>query len=202
MTSGAVRCWGSNESGQLGDGTQAGTGPTTPAVGNANRFVAAGHSHTCSAADTEGRPDTGNVFDAVRCWGAQPGPLFGLLAPQPTPAIPLKDVDQSVIRFAPLGIATGESHVCVLGDDEVAGIHCFGPDNAAGQLGTNADPASEAVGIPSSQGARAIAAGDDHACAIWSDGGVRCWGSNVFGELGTGDAAPVDRGVIVQVSGR
>jgi len=204
MGSGEVRCWGGNASAQLGDGTQGPPkGPVSPQVGNANAFVAGGHSHTCSAARTEGRPTGGgNLYDAVRCWGAQPGALFLLAVPQLTPAIPLKSTDQAVIRFAPLGIATGRTHVCVLGEDATFGVHCFGPENGSGQLGTTGEPISEAAGIQSSLGARAIAAGDDHTCAIWSDGGVRCWGLNANGQLGDGTAVFPGAGVIVTVSGR
>lgn len=203
MTSGAVRCWGGNTYGQLGDGTTAGPRlvPVEP-IAAGMTYVAAGHSHTCAALPTDGRPPSGNVYEAVRCWGAQPGSLFLLGEPQLAPAIPLKDADTSVIRFAPLGLATGRTHVCVLGDDELAGIFCFGAENGAGQLGTNAAPTSEAAPIPSSAGARAVAAGDDHTCAIWVDGGVRCWGSNAAGQLGDGTDVAPGAGVIVTVSGR
>jgi alpha-tubulin suppressor-like RCC1 family protein len=129
--------------------------------------------------------------------------MFGLAVPQPTPAIPLKDVNSSVIRrFTPRGIAMGKAHVCVLGDDAGVGIHCFGPENGFGELGTNAPPMTEEVLVPNSLGARSLAAGYYHTCAIWSDGGVRCWGMNNTGQLGTGDGQTRPAGEIVQVSGR
>jgi hypothetical protein len=203
-TSGALQCWGSNAAGQLGDGSV--IDPLAPVVplGAGVAHVAGGHSSTCATPTVVAR--TNNVEDAVRCWGAAPESSwapFGFDVPQTTPKIPLKDSDSSVIRrVTPQGIAVGRTHVCVLGDDAVTGIRCFGPENASGQLGTSAPPTTEEVPIPNSLGARALAAGDDHTCAIWSDGGVRCWGTNSTGQLGDGTATFPGAGVIVTVSGR
>jgi hypothetical protein len=43
-------------------------------------------------------------------------------------------------------------------------------------------------------GVSAVAAGGDHACTLTTSGGVKCWGSNYFGELGDGSRkfTPVD----------
>ena len=49
---------------------------------------------------------------------------------------------------------------------------------------------NEAPGAPLA--ARALTAGVNHACAILSDGRVKCWGQNGFGTLGLGDGQ--DRG--------
>jgi alpha-tubulin suppressor-like RCC1 family protein len=60
MTTSGVRCWGSNEYGQLGDGTLTSrrTPPTIDVLSGV-QAIAAGDYHTCALMTTGG----------VRCWG-------------------------------------------------------------------------------------------------------------------------------------
>ena len=49
-----------------------------------------------------------------------------------------------------------------------------------------------------SASATQIAAGDDHACALLSTGGVDCWGDNGGGDLGNGSTTSSSSPVVVQ----
>ena len=56
---GAVKCWGWNDAGQLGDGTTHDRATPTTAIGKGAAEVAAGWDHTCAI----------TTKDAVACWG-------------------------------------------------------------------------------------------------------------------------------------
>ncbi len=198
LASGEVGCWGSNATAQLGDPLAGGfsaTPVTTIAAGYP--IVAAGGGHACAAT---GSSNGQAIDDSVVCWGDAPGAAFSLGEPQPTPKIPLKRSDQSTVRFAVSAMATGRTHVCVVKSGE--DVQCFGPENGSGQLGGTPPGPAETVPVPNSVGARALAAGDDHTCAVFADGGARCWGANYSGQLGNGTTALPGTGVLVEVSGR
>jgi alpha-tubulin suppressor-like RCC1 family protein len=195
----AVKCWGSNAVAQLGNGTQGGSSamPATP-IASGIGFLGAGRNHTCAASGDDRQP--------FYCWGAEPGPAFGLGNPQATPAIPTKDGTDPTFDRAVAAIAAGRTHTCVIRAGNTGapneGIECFGPENVAGQLGGTPTAARETADVANSVGAKGIAAGADHTCAIFADGGVSCWGMNGSGQLGNGTLAFPGIGQVVQVSGR
>ena len=90
---------------------------------------------------------------------------------------------QQVAQFAP-------THTCVV--FETGSTLCWG-DNFYGQLGqgntnTVGDNETLATLFPIDLGADAeqIVAGRHHTCALLTGGGVKCWGRNLYGQLGTG----------------
>lgn len=91
-------------------------------------------------------------------------------------------------------VAAGSAHSCALLDD--GQVHCWGR-NDLGQLGrgntvTIGDNETPSAVAPLNLGSRVIVdltAGDLHTCALFSDGGVSCWGLGSVGSLGQGNTA-------------
>lgn len=108
---------------------------------------------------------------------------FALLAPRPHPARA-----EGVIVTA---IAAGRSHVCAITD--TSGLKCWG-FNAFGQVGdgslTSRFAPVDVVGLDG--GVAAVAPGYFHTCALIDAGSVKCWGWNIFGQLGTTGVECVD----------
>lgn len=77
-------------------------------------------------------------------------------------------------------------HTCATTSDA---IYCWG-DNTSGAVGpvertAQLSPVRVVAGAFSS-----VCAGEEHSCALRSDGTVHCWGSNTQGQLGQGDFQP------------
>jgi alpha-tubulin suppressor-like RCC1 family protein len=92
-------------------------------------------------------------------------------------------------------------HVCVLAADHT--IHCWG-NNDQGQLGDGTVTASWTTTPATVSGitnATAIYAGGGFSCALLSDATVRCWGTNMHGELGIGDSSTTYRSTPVTPAG-
>ena len=186
-TGGGVKCWGRNDSGQLGDGEMSATLHLTPidVPGLTSGVVAisAGQFHTCAL--------TGD--GTVKCWGANHFGQLGLSGVyRPVPS------DVPGLPAGAVAIEAGDQHTCAL--TTAGAMKCWG-SNANGRLGDNstvsrATPA-DVSGFTS--GATAITAGGYHSCAVTIDRGARCWGWNESGQLG--DDSTAQRLTPVDVSG-
>jgi len=182
-TVGAVKCWGDNGYGQLGDGSN--TNRLTPVdvsgLASGVTAMAAGIFHTCALTTAGG----------VKCWGWNG---YGQLGDGST-TNRLTPVDVSGLASGVAAMAAGQHHTCALTPG--GGVKCWGR-NIYGQLGdgstTNRLTPVAVSGLTS--GVAAMAAGTNHTCALSTAGGVKCWGNNRIGQFGDGSTtnrlAPVD----------
>ncbi|HYO59406.1 fibrinogen-like YCDxxxxGGGW domain-containing protein [Archangium sp.] len=193
LDTGKVRCWGRNDSGQLGQGHTRSLGDDEPLstvgdvpLADSTTQLAVGGHHTCAM--LEG--------GAVRCWGRNDSGQLGY-----GHTLPLGDDESpSSSGYVPFGgraveLVAGAAHTCALLD--TGAVRCWG-HNAHGQLGYRHTRAIGDDELPSSAGAvdvggtvRHLAAGAWHTCALLTTGAVRCWGRNDSGQLGLGHTRPI-----------
>lgn len=173
-TVGGVKCWGQNDVGQLGNNTNVGQDSQyglTDVIGLTNNVsaIAAGDEHTC-ALTTSG---------SVKCWGNNYSGQIG----NGSTYTHLQPSLVSGLSSGIVAIAAGQDHSCAL--TNYGGVKCWG-SNANRKLGdgtsTNRPTPVDVVGV--SNGIIKIATGSYHTCALDSAGGVKCWGSNNDGQLG------------------
>jgi alpha-tubulin suppressor-like RCC1 family protein len=170
-TSGAVKCWGDNASGQLGDNTRTNRSAPVDVVGASSGFVAvvAGNAHTCGLTTSGG----------LKCWGDNAARQLGD-ASSSSPRLTPFDVPGLGGPIA--AVTAGRAHTCAVTTG--GGALCWG-DNSYGQLGNGGGAVSPSAVTGASTGIAAIAAGDNATCLVTSAGSVKCWGGGAFGLPGS-----------------
>lgn len=229
MSDGSVKCWGYNGSGALlgisgelagatavtanglsgvtatvggwlfrcallDDGTVkcSGTGPigtnllVSIALNGKATAIAAGLSHVCALLSS----------GAINCWGdnqdGQLGDGTTNSASTPVPVNVLGGAGVTAIT------ATGENTCALLSGGTV---QCWGyPSPPSTDFDNGLTDSSTSVPVTGLSGVTAITGGLDHACALLSNGNVKCWGYNFSGQLG-GSTANVSSSTPVLVNG-
>ena len=177
LTDGTAECWGRNERGQLGDGTQLNSAVPVRVTGLTGvTGVAVGDWFSCAVTGT----------GSVACWGGLGNGNVGLGDGSTTGSA--TPVLVSGIQNA-TAVTVGVLHACAL---RTGGkVSCWGKGDAL-QLG---DPgvlfSATPVEVPNVSGAIAIDAGDNHTCALLAGGAVTCWGDDTAGQLGDDKASGV-----------
>jgi alpha-tubulin suppressor-like RCC1 family protein len=168
---GAVKCWGNNSYGQLGNNTT--TSSLTPVqvhgLTRGAKAVSASYFHTCAI----------TAKGAAKCWGNNSwGELGDNTANESAKPVGVYGLNKRVKQ-----ISAGYTSTCAVTTKGAA--KCWG-SNLYGQLGDNSTTTTgkpvNVYGLGSD--IKSVKAGGYHACALTTAGGVRCWGLNDEGQLG------------------
>jgi alpha-tubulin suppressor-like RCC1 family protein len=198
-----VKCYGNNDSGQLGYGDidQRGDGTSNMGgnllrvdlgTGRSAKAISAGYDHTCVILDN----------DMIKCWGSN---YYGQLGIGDTDyrgdnalemgnSLPAVDLGTNHTAKA---VAAGAYYTCAILDDNT--VKCWG-DGGSGRLGygdtsSRGDNANEmgdnlaTVDLGTDRTAKVITASNEHVCVILDNNTVKCWGWGYSGILGYGDTS-------------
>ncbi len=198
LVDGGVQCWGYNNQGQLGNGSTTNSSTPVRVVGVGGVGYLAGVSqisaskyHTCAL-----------VSGSVYCWGQNDYGQLGNNSTTDSSRPVQVRVSTNAYLTNVTQISAGGGHTCAVRSD--TSVWCWGY-NAFGQVGDNTTttPRRMAVQVHINNsnthlsGAVEVAAGHNHSCARLSDGTVRCWGYNAYGEVGDGTTTNRDTAILV-----
>jgi alpha-tubulin suppressor-like RCC1 family protein len=175
LGNGAVYCWGQNQEGQLGNGTQVDALTPVPVSTGTGlgvvSTIAGGYRHNCAISN-------GNAY----CWGLNDDGQLGD-GTHNTSLTPIM-VNQVNGFSNPTSIVAGYEYTCAIADG--GKVYCWG-DNQYGQLGDGTYTSSDVpvlVSAPTGVSvATSISVDYNHTCAVYSNIAY-CWGNNNHGQLG------------------
>jgi cysteine-rich repeat protein len=204
LDNGDVKCWGANDSGQLGTGDQKDRGDELDEMGDTLKAIGLGGGHLANSVSIGGG-HTCAVLDSgiVKCWGAGGA---GQLGQDDQVSHPLVDqlpgISLGTNRTAKTVSAGAQATTCAVLDDGTA--KCWGNTsggalaNGETHVDMGGDPralgdfpgemaALPALGFGAGRSAKWIVAADAMSCALLDDDSVKCWGDGSNGRLGQGN---------------
>jgi len=185
-TNGRVWCWGNNTYGQLGNNstTNSARPVAVAGLGRGVRAIDAGWFDTCAI----------TARGAVKCWGNN---SYGQLGNNTTTSS-LTPVQVHGLTRGAKAVSASYFHTCAITAKGAA--KCWG-NNSWGELGDNtANESAKPVGVYGlNKRVKQISAGYTSTCAVTTKGAAKCWGSNLYGQLG--DSSTTTTGKPVNVYG-
>jgi alpha-tubulin suppressor-like RCC1 family protein len=172
--SNATFCWGSNDYGQVGDGTTTDRrAPVKVAGGVAFLRVSAGGFHTCGVTSAK----------KAYCWGWNRYGQLGNRSSSTTRLTPGPVSDGLAFRL----VSAGGAHTCGVTPGNKA--YCWGW-NRYGQLGDGTkDRRSRPTAVAGGMTFRGVSPGAGHTCGVTTSNAAYCWGYNWYGQVGDGTDA-------------
>jgi alpha-tubulin suppressor-like RCC1 family protein len=179
-TTGELKCWGKNASGQLGDGSATDKPTPVTVIASGISSIAAGSDHTCAILTS------GNL----QCWGYGAANQIGLGSAS-------NYYSPTTVLGSVTAVSMGMYHTCALLMD--GSMKCWGL-NTYNQLGYGREDAVKNMTIMEAA-VTSIAIAENHGCDLTTSGAVRCWGTNSFGQVGDGTSNTRTSPVMIIPSG-
>ena len=217
---GSLVCWGDNYSGQLGVGSTSSVLAASGEMGDnlipvdlgtdadgatlTAKSVSCGYRHTCAVLSDGSLKCWGDNWygqlglgSGLQTFGSQTGEMGDNL-----PAVDLgTDADGATLTAN--SVACAGFHTCAVLSD--GSLKCWG-HGSYGKLGIGSQgnigdgPGEMGDGLPTldlgtgtdgvALTAKSVVSSTENTCAVLSDGSVKCWGDNGYGQLGIGSTVP------------
>ena len=182
LAAGDISCWGNGGHHMLGTGSLVNAMTPSPVVtlpgGREASAVAVGSHSVCAA-----------VGAGISCWGDDRYGEAGVGEANGDNTLPSDPIDLPGVNPG-AEIVAFTSGTC--SRQSGGKVRCWGIDDD-GQRGLGTSdaeahdaPSGTAVTLPGVNSASSIDAGNEHVCAIQTDGSLACWGLDQMGQVGNG----------------
>jgi len=175
IVSGGAQCWGYNATGALGNNSTTNSYVPVQVSGLTSGVTAIAATNNSACAIVSG---------AVECWGNN---ATGQLGNNST-TNSLVPVSVIGLPGTPTQLVGGNQFMCALLSNQ--SVYCWGYNgnyNLGNGTTSNSLVPGQVTGLGPSSGVIQITAEISSACALFSSGKMECWGSNTYGQLGTGN---------------